>query len=487
MPDPNDSPYAAPQAELDCPPDAAAPMPDAAAAESVAAPPHGWFRWVICGLLLLATMIGYVDRQVIGVLKGTLVQQYTWTESDYANIILSFQLAYALGQLVSGRLFDRIGVRWGFGLAVLLWSLAAMAHGLIGLLSPQASAALPAWLGGRVLTITGLSVGGFMAARFALGLAEGGNFPAAVKAVGQWFPRRQRALATGVFNAGTNVGAMLTPLAVPLLVALWGWPSAFYATGALGFMWLLLWLPVYDRPERHRWVSPAELAYIRRDPPDPPAEIGWGQLLRYRQTWAFVVGMSLSSPIWWFYLYWIPGYFQKVHHLNLLGLGGPLVTIYLMTDGGSVGGGWLSSHLIKRGWTVNAARKTAMLVCALCVVPVFWAGWSQNLWTVALLVGLAASAHQGFAANLYTLVSDTMPRKAIGSVVGIGGMAGALAGVGYAKLIGAILDSPSSGQYAVLFGIAASAYLVNLLLIHLLAPRLEPAQFAEPPAGDGQV
>jgi MFS transporter, ACS family, hexuronate transporter len=449
-----------------------------ASASARKAAPAGWFRWVICGLLFFAITVSYIDRQVIGVLKTTLMQTYHWSDSDFANIIFTFQLAYALGQLLSGWLFDRIGVRVGFMIAVLIWSLAATAHGLIGLIPMDATWSWPLGPGTvKILNIGVISVLGFSLARFALGLPEGGTFPGAVKAVSEWFPRRERALATGLFNAGTNVGAMVTPLAVPILTSCWGWPSAFYATGTIGFAWLLCWWPLYDAPERHRWLSPAELAYIRSDPPDPSAHIPWLTLLRYRQTWTFAIGFALSAPVWWFYLYWIPGFLQDRHGLNLVQLGVPLVTIYLMTDLGSIGGGWLSSHLLKRGWSVNAARKTAMLGCALCVVPVFLAGITASLWTATLLVGLAASAHQGFAANLFTIVSDTMPRKAVSSVIGIGGMAGAFAGMGFAKLTGYILDTGWPGRYAILFTIASTAYLVNLLVIHLLSPRLEPAQF----------
>lgn len=438
----------------------------------------GWVRWIICGLLFLAVTVSYIDRQVIGVLKATLMQTYHWSDSDFANLIFAFQLAYALGQLVSGRLFDLLGVRVGFTIVVLVWSLAAMAHGLISLVPMDAAWSVPLGEGGtKTLHIGLISVLGFSFARFALGFPEGGTFPGAVKAVGDWFPRRERALATGLFNCGTNIGAMVTPLVVPVLTSYWGWPAAFYATGALGFAWLVCWWPLYAPPEQHKWVSPAELAYIRGDPPDPPATIPWLTLLRYRQTWAFAIGMALSAPVWWFYLYWIPGFLQDQHGLNLLQLGAPLVAIYLLTDVGSIGGGWLSSHLLKRGWSVNAARKTAMLCCALCVVPVFLAGITPSLWTATLLVGLAAAAHQGFSANLFTIVSDTMPRKAISSVVGIGGMTGAFAGMGLAKLTGYILDTLWPGRYAILFAIASTAYLVNLLVIHLLVPRLEPAQF----------
>ncbi len=407
----------------------------------------GWFRWVICGLLFLATTVNYMDRQIIGVLKPLLSAELSWSEIDYSNIVFAFQVAYALGYAVGGRVMDGIGVRIGYGLAVALWSLAAMGHGLAR------------------------SVFAFSAARFGLGLAEGGNFPAAVKTVTEWFPQKERALATGIFNAGSNVGAVLTPLLVPWITLQWGWPAAFVVTGSLGFLWLALWLGMYRAPDRHPRLSAAELAYIRSDPPDPEVKLPWLELLRHRQTWAFVVGMFMTAPVWWFYLYWIPDFLHRRHGLDLIQLGPPLVVIYLMTDVGSIGGGWLSSHLIKRGWSVNAGRKTALLVCAVCVVPICTASMVSNLWLAVFLVGLAASAHQGFSANLFTLVSDTVPRQAVSSVVGIGGMAGSIGGMFIAKLAGYVLQW--TGNYLVLFLIAASAYLIALLIIHALLPKLE--------------
>jgi ACS family hexuronate transporter-like MFS transporter len=429
----------------------------------------GWSRWGICALLFFATTLNYIDRQVIGILKPDLAKHFGWNEIDYSNIIFAFQIAYAFGYAGAGRLIDRLGVRLGYALAVLVWSLAAMAHALNWYIPVGAKF----WI-----TAIPATVLGFSAARFALGLSEGGNFPAAVKTVSEWFPRKERALAFGIFNAGSNVGALAAPLLVPWLTVKFGWPMAFIATGALGFAWLVFWQLYYQSPEKHPRLSSAELAYIRSDPPDPVVKIPWSSLLRYRQTWVFVVGMFLSSPIWWFYLYWIPDFLHKRHGLNLIQLGPPLVTIYLMTDVGSVAGGWFSSWLIKRGWTVNAARKTAMLVCAICVVPVFAASTVSNVWAATLLIGLAASAHQGFSANLFTLVSDTAPRKVVSSIVGIGGMAGAIGGMFIAKLAGYILEW--TGEYRILFIIAASVYLVNLLIIHVINPRLKPMEFVTP-------
>jgi ACS family hexuronate transporter-like MFS transporter len=425
-----------------------APAEVSAIPASLPAARAGWYRWLVCTMLFFATTINYMDRQVIGILKPTLQEELGWSERDYGNIVFWFQVAYALGYLLAGRLMDAIGVRVGFSLAVILWSLAAMAHALVR------------------------SVAGFSVVRALLGLAEGGNFPGAVKGVSEWFPRKERALATGVFNAGSNVGALLTPLIVPSITVAYGWQAAFLATGSLGFFWLLSWVFVYRSPERHPRVTPQELAYIRSDPPDPVRRIPWVELLRYRPTWAFAVGMFCTSPIWWLYLYWVPDFLHKRHGLNLLQLGPPLVVIYLMTDVGSVGGGWLSSWLIHRGLSVNAGRKITLLICALCVVPIFMASQVSNLWTAVLLIGLAASAHQGWSANLYTLVSDTMPRDSVSSIVGLGGMAGSVGGMLIAQFTGFVLER--TGQYLILFVIASSAYLVALTIIQILVPRLEP-------------
>jgi len=409
-------------------------------------------------MLFLATTINYMDRQVIGVLKPNLMKELGWSEIDFSNVVFAFQVAYAAGYLFVGRLIDRLGVRVGLGLAVVAWSLAAMAHGLAR------------------------TVVGFATARFWLGLSEGGNFPAAIRAVSYWFPKRERALATGLFNAGSNVGALITPLAVPWLTVKFGWPMAFYATGAIGLLWLVGWLAVYRDPERHPRVGAAELALIRSDPPDPPARVPWLHLLRHRPTWAVAAGMFLTAPVWWFYLYWVPGYLHDEHGLSLLEIGPPLVVIYLLTDVGSIGGGWISSRLIKIGWSVDAARKTAFLVCALCVLPVFAVSRVSNLWVAVVLIGVAAAAHQGFSANLYTLASDTMPRGTVASVVGFAGMCGAIGGMLAAKIVGYVLEW--THNYALLFGGASVAYLVALGIIHLLVPRIAPVFPDTPPRGD---
>jgi ACS family hexuronate transporter-like MFS transporter len=421
-------------------------------ADALAAKPAGMYRWKICALLFFATTINYVDRSILGILKSTLMTDLNWSETDYGNVVASFSFAYALGYGFAGRAMDLLGVRIVYSIAVVAWSAAAMGHGL-------------------VRTVTG-----FGAMRAALGLSEGGNFPAAVKTVSEWFPKRERAFATGLFNAGSNVGAIVAPASVPWLTAQYGWPAAFYVTGALGFLWLIFWWTTYRSPEVHPRVTPEELAYIQSDPVDPPANVPWLSLLRYRQVWAFIIGMSLSSPIWWFFLFWTPGFLQARFGYGLDDIGPPLMLIYFLADFGSIGGGWLSGWLMQRGWTLNAGRKTAMLVCALCVVPVFAAAMVSQAWIAVGLIALAASAHQGFSANLYTLVSDMAPRKVVSSIVGLGGMSAAFIAMGFQMLTGRILDHWPNGYLAILI-VASVSYLINLLIIHLLVPRLAPMEF----------
>jgi ACS family hexuronate transporter-like MFS transporter len=334
---------------------------------------------------------------------------------------------------------------------------------------PTAAAAL------AVIGLTySASVAGFIVARFLLGLGEAGNFPASIKAVAEWFPKRERALATGIFNSGTNIGALVTPLVVPWITLTWGWYWAFIATGAIGFGWLVVWWALYDQPERHPRVTAGELALIRSDPPDPAVRVPWRTLLGYRQTWAVMIGKFMTDPVWWLYLFWVPDFLNRNHGINLTTIGPPLVAIYLIADIGSIGGGWLSSNLIKRGWSVNAGRKTAMLVCALAVVPMVFASGARDLWVAVGLVSIAAAAHQGWSANIFTMASDLFPRKAVGSVVGLAGMAGAIGGMLIAKVTGYLLQA--TGSYLPVFLIAAFTYLVALALIHLIVPRLEPAQ-----------
>jgi MFS transporter, ACS family, hexuronate transporter len=410
----------------------------------------GRYRWVICGLLFFATTVNYIDRQVLGILSKDLKLAIGWTEVDYGNIVAAFNAAYAFGLLLAGRLMDRIGTRAGYALAIVWWSLAAMSHAL---------ARTPF---------------GFGVARAALGVGEAGNFPAAIKTVAEWFPKKERAFATGLFNAGSNVGAIVAPFAVPRIALHLGWRWAFILTGAIGFFWLLFWLPIYRRPEQHPKVSKAELDHIQSDPPDPPAmRVPWLSLIPHRQTSAFAIGKYLTDPVWWFYLYWIPNFFRDTHGLDLTTIGPPLIAIYLIADIGSIAGGWLSSSFIKRGWTINRSRKTAMLICALMVTPIIFAANVKSLWVAVALIGLAAAAHQGWSCNLFTTTSDMFPRQAVGSVVGIGGMAGALGGATMAVATGYILQS--TGQnYSIIFTIAGTLYLIALLVIHVLAPNLEP-------------
>jgi ACS family hexuronate transporter-like MFS transporter len=410
----------------------------------------GNYRWIICALLFFAATINYVDRQIIGLLKQTLHDDIGWNEVDYSNVIFAFQLAYAIGLIFAGRVMDRLGTRKGFSLSVVVWSVAAMGHALAH------------------------SIMGFSFARIVLGLGEAGNFPASIKAVAEWFPKKERALATGIFNSGTNIGAMLTPFMVPWITLHYGWRMAFIVTGALGFLWLIAWLAMYRTPETHPQVTRAELAHIRSDPQEPVARIPWLQLLPHRQTWAFAIGKFLTDPIWWFYLFWLPDFLYKAHGITGSRVMLPLFVVYQMATIGSIGGGWLSSSLIKRGRSVNSSRKIAMLICALAVVPIVFASKVSGLWSAVALVGLAAAAHQGWSANIFTLASDTFPRRAVGSVVGFGGMFGSVGALLIAKITGYVLQW--TGSYLPLFIIAGSAYLTALLIIHLLNPRLQPAQ-----------
>ncbi|MFL6275416.1 MAG: MFS transporter [Blastocatellia bacterium] len=434
-------------------PTVVASIPSTVAAE--VAPRTGQYRWMICALLFFATTINYVDRQVIGILAKDLQAAIGWSEIDYGNIVAAFNGAYALGLLVSGRLIDKFGSKVGYALAIIVWSLAGMATSLAR------------------------SAFGFGIARAALGLGEAANFPAAIKTVAEWFPKKERALTTGIFNAGTNVGAVIAPLTVPWIAIHWGWQWAFVLTGALGFLWLLFWLPNYRKPEAHPRLSQSELAYIRSDPPEPPAaRLSWAQLIPHRQMAAFAIGKYLTDPVWWFYLFWIPNFLRQKHGLDLSTVGLPLIAIYLIADIGSIGGGWLSSALIKRGWTINRARKTAMLICAVAVLPIMLMPSVNNLWLAVGLFGLAAAAHQGWSANIYTTASDTFPRHAVGSVVGIGGMAGAMGGVTMAVATGYILDR-TGGNYMLIFFAVGPAYLVALALMHLLVPRVRQMDEAE--------
>ncbi|MES2339711.1 MAG: MFS transporter [Pseudomonadota bacterium] len=407
----------------------------------------GRYRWVVVAMLFAATAINYIDRQMIGVLKPTLQGEFGWTETDFANIIFWFQVAYAIGYIGFGRVVDVIGARLGYTVAIIIWTISHMAHGLA------------------------TSVTTFAMARFGLGIGESGNFPAGIKAVTDWFPQKERAYAIGLFNAGANVGAIITPLLVPFLVLMFDWRVAFYITGIFGVLWLVMWWALYRHPSEHKKVSPAELAWIQQDPADTSAPIPWKNLLTIRETWAFALGKFFIDPIWWFFLFWLPGYLFTRYNLDLKTFGLPLAAIYLISDGGSIAGGWLSSKLIKAGKSANYARKLTMFICAVCVLPIFFAQDISNVWGAVLVIGLATAGHQAFSANLYTIPSDVFPRKAVGSVVGIGGTVGAIGGMGMALFTGYILDA-TGNNYAILFAIAGSAYFVALLAVHLLSPKL---------------
>jgi ACS family hexuronate transporter-like MFS transporter len=395
-------------------------------------------RWYICGLLFFATTINYVDRQVLGLLKPTLEESLGWRESDYGWIVFAFQLAYALMMPFAGRLIDWAGTRLGYAVAVVLWSVAAMGHALAH------------------------SAVGFGVARFALGLSESANFPAAIRTVADWFPQRERALATGIFNSGANIGAILAPLAVPYLALHYGWRSAFIVTGAAGLAWVLLWWWFLGGAHRHAPpLSPAE------DLARPPLR----SLLTNRSAWAFILGKFLTDPAWWFYLFWLPGFLNRIYGLDLAHLGLPIIVVYQASTVGSIGGGWISAALLRRGWPPNRARELAMLICAVAATSVIFVGTARgNMWLAVALVGVATAAHQGWSANLYTLASDLFPRAAVGSVVGLGGFGGAVGGMLVAPLVGYWLDW-SHGAYAPLFVICGSIYLVAFAAIHWLVPR----------------
>jgi ACS family hexuronate transporter-like MFS transporter len=405
---------------------------------------------VIVGLLFLAMVINYVDRQTIGLLKHDLSTEFGWDEKHYADLVFYFQLAYAVAYLAWGKIMDKIGARWGFGIAFLIWQVAHISHALAK------------------------GFGGFAIARMGLGIGEAGGFPGGIKAVAEWFPKNERALATGIFNAGTNIGAIVTPLVVPGIVLAFGWQMAFIVTGLAGLVWLPLWLIVYRRPREQKRLGAAELAHIEQDPADPVEKIGWLKLLGKKETWAFALGKFLIDPIWWMFLFWLPDFLGKRYGLDLKSFGPPLIAIYLLSDVGSVGGGWLSSKFMKMGWTINRARKTTMLICALLATPVIFAANVDSLWLAVLIIGIATAAHQGFSANLYTLPSDVFPRGAVGSVVGIGGMLGAFGGMVFSKYIGQVLDQ--IGTYTPIFLVAGSAYLIALLVVHILTPKMEPVK-----------
>lgn len=417
-----------------------------------AEPKHkkGYYRWTICALIFFATTINYIDRQVLGILAPVLEKEIGWDELQYGYIVTAFSAAYALGLLFMGGFIDKIGTKIGYAIAIFGWSIAAMFHA------------------------AARNVTGFAAARFGLGISEAGNFPAAIKTVAEWFPKKERAFATGIFNSGSNIGAIVAPLVVPWLTITYGWQEAFIVTGALGFFWIIIWWLFYAEPTKHKRVSKEELEYIQSDPADPVEKIPWVKLLKYKQTWAFAIAKFLTDPIWWFYLYWVPKFLYKTYGITLDKIGIPLIIIYLMADIGSIGGGWLSSFFIKKGWSVHKGRMVTMLIMAVCVVPIMFASMASEIWIAVALLSLATAAHQGWSANLFTTVSDMFPRKAVASVVGIGGMGGAIGGMLIATIAGFILQV--TGSYVILFMICGSCYLLALLIFNFLVKRLEPIE-----------
>jgi MFS transporter, ACS family, hexuronate transporter len=434
-----------------------APLPSAAGVG-----PIGRYRWVICALIFLATTVNYVDRQILALIKEFLDKELGWTNEQYGLVNSAFQGAYGIGLFAFGWFIDRYGTKIGYAVSISLWSVAALSHALVG------------------------SVAGFFGARVFLGASEGGNFPAAIKTVAQWFPKRERALATAIFNSGTNVGAIVAPALVPLIAVTLGWRWAFVFAGIAGFSWLLLWFPFYDSPEESSRVRAPELAYINSDKDEAAAggePIGWRRALGHRQAWGFIVGKFMTDPVWWFFLTWLPDYFKASRGLDIKHSWIHLVTIYAIVTVLSIWGGSLAGSLLKRGWSITRARKTSMFLFALCVVPILGVTRVGD-WPAVLLIGLAGAAHQAWSANLFTTTSDVFPKKDVGTIVGLGGMAGAFGGIMFPWLSGKLLDrfhaaGDVTAGYAILFAICASAYLVSFVIHHLLVPKLEPLSLAE--------
>ena len=427
----------------------------------------GKYRWTICGLIFFATTINYLDRAVISLLKSRLGSEFHWTETDYANIVVVFQLFYALGLLGAGRLIDKLGTKIGYALATALWSIAATTHGFV------------------------TSTLGFFVARGALGITEAGNFPAAIKATAEWFPKKERAFATGIFNSGTNIGAIIAPLSVPFIAEKWGWQWAFILTGVIGFIWLIFWFVLYEIPKKHKKLSAAEFEYIHSNKDEAPAEepgaetkkLSWFRLLNFKQTWAFAIGKFLTDPIWWFYLFWLPDFLKKEYGLGETGVALPVAMAYTLATAGSIFGGWLPMYFIKKGWPVFRSRKTSMLIYAFCVVPVVFAQWlgSIHMWLAVFIIGLAMAAHQAWSANIFTTVSDMFPKGSTASVTGIGGMFGALGGILIARGAGQLFDyykelGDIKTGYYIMFIICGTAYIIAWLIMHFLVPKMKRAE-----------
>ena len=438
-------------------------------------------RWIICALLFFSVAVNYIDRLVIGILKKPLSQELGWSETDYGYIAAAFSFAYAFGYLFGGRLIDRFGVKRGLPTFVFLWSLAAMAHGLCSHLDLTAEFRLRyPWFsmaeGGFILAtlVMPMTAAGFMFARIALGLTEGGNFPAAIKIVAEWFPVKERALATGWFNAGTNIGAILCPIAVPWIFSHLGWAWTFYITGGTGFLWLIGWWLCYDEPDDHKNVSAAELNYIRSGQPEVEEKVekvSWVALLKFRSVWAYILASVFAGPAWGFYQFFLPDFLQKKFNLTLQQTGWWTGAFFALAAVGGVMGGWMAARFIGQGWDVNRARKTSLLVCAMCVVPVFLAPFAPTVWLAVLIVGLAGSAHQGWSANFYSVVSDTMPKRAISSVIGFGGFIAYFTGGFVNGITGGIVER--TGSYVWVFVYFSAMYPISLGILQLLVPRIQ--------------
>ena len=431
--------------------------------QTQASTPHN-YRWTICAMVFFATTVNYLDRVVISLLKSDLSREFSWNDGDYANIEIAFKLSYALGMLGAGRLIDKLGTKMGYLLATFLWSVAAVMHAFIG------------------------STLGFIVARSALGVTEAGNFPAAIKTVAEWFPKKERALATGIFNSGTSVGAVIAPLIVPYITVTWGWRWALIFTGSFGFIWVVLWFLFYEVPARHKKLSKEEFDYIHSDKEEEvkdeqgvETKISWFRLLQFKQTWAFVIGKFLTDPIWWFYLFWLPDFLESQYGLKGTGLSLPVAAVYILSTLGSIGGGWLPLRLIKDGLPVFKARKMSMLIYALLVLPIVFAQimGSINMWLAVAIIGLAAAAHQAWSANIFTTVSDMFPKKSVGSVTGIGGMFGALGGIFLSLFVqkSLFVHYREIGEieiaYYIMFFICGFAYVAAWLMLHLLVPKME--------------
>ncbi|SHJ91139.1 MFS transporter [Epilithonimonas mollis] len=416
------------------------------------APKNHNIRWFMLSLVFLATTINYLDRQVMGLLKPVLEKEFSWDEKDYSYIVMAFTTTYAIGYLAMGRFIDRVGTKIGYAVSLIVWSLASIGHGFVK------------------------STVGFLIARSTLGISEAGNFPAAIKSVAEWFPKKERALATGIFNSGATVGAILAPLLVPFILGHYGWRETFVWIGALGLLWIVLWWRFYNIPEKTKKLSQEELQYIKSDQigqTEEQSKVPLSELLKYKVTWSFTIGKILTDPIWYFFMFWLPAYFADVFKMDLTKPSIPLIIIYSGTTIGSIGGGYLSSLLIKKGWAIGRARSFTMLLFALMVVPVMFSKYVDNMWMITIIIALATAAHQGWGANLMTTVGDKLPNNYVSSVIGFGGMLGSAAGILFPLFIGIVLDTFKkagniNGGYSIIFFIAGVSYIAAWGIIWLI-------------------